>query len=146
MNSKYQTILHDLKEELLGQPLLKFQTNSDWMAEIPKKPGVYLFHLNEKIIYVGESGNLQGRMKDLRNTQNHNLRRLLGELKYSNDANYWKASSRRKFHPEIEVKLQNYMKENLYVQMMPTVIGRKEVEELLTSELEGLLNKRLKRK
>lgn len=84
-------------------------------------------------------------MEQLRNTKQHNLRRLLGEFLFSDDSNYWKASAQRRFHPDIEVKLEKYMNENLYVKLMPTVIGRIELEELLIVELKGLLNKRKKR-
>lgn len=84
-------------------------------------------------------------MKDLRDIQNHNLRRLLGEFLFSDDVNYWKASSRRKFHPDIKAKLEKYLEKHLSMQLMPTIIGQKELEDSLTSMLEGLLNKRKKR-
>jgi hypothetical protein len=146
MNENYSMILQNLKDELLNSSIQKFKLEKTWFEGIPNEPGVYIFHIQKKIIYVGESGNLRGRMKDLRNTQNHNLRRLLGEFLYSDDSNFWKASSRKKFHPEIEAKLEIFMIENLYVRFMPTIIGRKEIEDLLTLELDGILNKRRKRK
>jgi hypothetical protein len=50
-----------------------------WIGQFPKRAGVYAVFHGKRIIYVGESGSLKGRMQDLRRTENHTLRRQLGE-------------------------------------------------------------------
>ena len=37
----------------------------------PPNPGVYCIWEADKLVYVGETGKLSGRMRDLRDTRNH---------------------------------------------------------------------------
>jgi transposase-like protein len=53
----------------------KIRLTRGWASAFPSVPGVYVFKYKGKIIYVGETGNLRGRMKDMLNTKNHVLRR-----------------------------------------------------------------------
>ena len=57
--------------------------SSKWVKSFPNKPGVYVAFEGSKIVYVGETGNIRGRMKDLLDTRHHNLRRNIGRLKFS---------------------------------------------------------------
>jgi hypothetical protein len=143
--TNYLDVLIELKTELFGSPSIKFEFSNDCYNNFQTKPGVYAIYDENTIIYAGESGNLRQRMKDIRNTQNHNIRRLLGEHHFSNHKHYWKASSTKKFHPEVEALVISYIESNIYVRSIATVIGRKELEELITSENKQLLNKRKKR-
>lgn len=114
----------------------------------PSKPGVYCFFESGNLVYVGESGNLCERMKDMLNTKNHNLRRLIGESKFSKHKGYKKASSKQSYSEEIEVKLVEWIKNSLTVSSVPIHIGRKEFEDWVqaTNPEIKFLNKPKKRK
>ena len=60
----------------------------------PKEPGVYCIFRAGKPIYVGESGDLSARMKDLFRTVNHSFRRSLGTHLYAQRPIFVEASSR----------------------------------------------------
>ena len=79
--------------------------------------------------YFGETANIQKRMKDLRRTYNHTLRRKVGRENFKDDTAYYPASSSKKFHSTIEEKINVYAMENLKVSYIEFVIGRKEVEQ-----------------
>jgi hypothetical protein len=120
-----------------------------WAKQFEKySSGVYFIFENDDLKYVGETGSLYGRMLDLLNTKNHNLRRALGEKFFSSEEGYLKATSRSSFIPEIEKKLNDYIIENLSVSCITIEIGRKEFEEWVTGKNSELLlyNIRKKRK
>lgn len=102
--------------------------------------GVYLFFEDNKPCYVGETGNLKKRMNDLRNTKNHTLRRNFGHKYFFNHNEFFKATSKLSFNPEIEILLEKLMNEKLSVSLLPVEFGRKEFEEFICSKYE-LLNK-----
>ena len=50
------------------------------LERVPKFPGIYIFYSNEAILYVGESDNLQNRIrKHIDHSDNRNLARWLWE-------------------------------------------------------------------
>jgi hypothetical protein len=67
-----------------------------WASQFPTKAGVYAVFDGKRLIYVGETGSLRGRMKDLRDTRNHTLRRQIGAAKFSDRNGYQPATSKRK--------------------------------------------------
>ena len=101
----------------------------EWVTLFPSEPGVYCFFENNILKYVGETGNIRARMRDMLNTKNHNLRRLIGEYKFSNHIGYEKASSKKSFNQEIENKLCAWMRKHLEVSCLAINIGRKEFED-----------------
>lgn len=114
--------------------------------EFPNKAGVYSVFEQCELIYIGESGNLKKRLRDLRNTKNHSLRRKLGEKLYSQLKSYFPASSKESFPDTIEDKLTNYMEQNLFILALPTNACRKEIEEQAVKKYKKkLLNTRGKR-
>lgn len=119
-----------------------------WAKDFDNLPGVYFIFEKDDLKYVGETGSLYGRMLDLLNTKNHNLRRVLGEKFFSNEEGYLKATSSSSYIPEIEKKLNDYIINNLSVSCIPLNVGRKEFEEWVTGNNPGLLlyNIRKKRK
>ncbi|PJK16937.1 hypothetical protein CQS04_07220 [Chryseomicrobium excrementi] len=122
-NSLFMQIQNSLKERT-EYPLY----SDDWLQMAPSAPGIYfVFHLNE-IVYVGESANLKKRMKDLRNTYNHTLRRKLGKALFQNHEHYSISSSVKKYHPSIEEAITKYALDNLKVTYFELKIGRKEME------------------
>ncbi|MFK8007018.1 MAG: GIY-YIG nuclease family protein [Saprospiraceae bacterium] len=133
--------------ELLKNERISIDSKRSWLEQIENKPGVYIIEIKKKIAYVGETGNLKKRMKDLLRTNNHTFRRSLGKLIFNKDENYSKASSTKKFNEIIEKKLDVWMYENCKVSFLTTKIGRKELEELIQDEYGSqLLNVRRKRK
>jgi hypothetical protein len=46
-----------------------------------------------KLVYVGESGSLSGRVMDMLDSRNHTVRRALGELRFKDMPGYKKATS-----------------------------------------------------
>lgn len=143
---EYLTELHDkLTSEENWKPLLLTQ---DWIMAAPNAAGVYTIRNNEKIVYVGETGNLQSRMKDLTETRNHSVRRTLGKKLFASNDAFKEATTKKKFPYEIEKLLDDYMRENLEIATLNVELGRKELEELIVSEIpkDIMLNNRGKRK
>ncbi|TBX69623.1 hypothetical protein EZL74_07025 [Flavobacterium silvisoli] len=110
--------------------------------------GVYCFFVDNKLKYIGESGCLKKRINDLLNTKNHTFRRSLGELYFSSNELYTKASSTSSYHSDIEKLLEEKMKKHLSFSHMAMKIGRKEFEEWFQKHFKEIefLNKRTKRK
>jgi len=139
--------LNDLYQKLLNQKSIKIDENREWLNEIDKTAGVYIIRIGEEIRYVGETGNIHKRMKDLLQTYNHTFRGSLGKLLYSNEKDYFKASSRKKFSDRIEIELNKYMFERCKVSFLGIGLGRKELEEFIQDKYKDqLLNVRKKRK
>ncbi|RKY36743.1 MAG: hypothetical protein DRP78_02870 [Candidatus Omnitrophota bacterium] len=70
---------------------------TEWKNRFTAKPGIYTIFEKRKIIYIGESGHLCGRMNDLRKTVNHTFRRTVGSVRFSNIEGFQKATSKKKF-------------------------------------------------
>lgn len=119
-----------------------------WTSQIPSVAGVYVFKENENIVYVGETGNLKGRMNDFLDSRHHTLRRTIGQKLFSTHTNFIQATVKNKFPDRIEVLLNDYICTNLSLAYLTVSLGRKELEELIESEIlkEIRLNKRGKRK
>jgi len=145
-----QIIIHfrETKKTLLRpgnrQPLLGITRRMDPTVGA----GVYFLFDCDNLMYVGESGNLYGRMSDLNRTLNHTFRRSLGEAKFHQHKKYYKASSSKKFDAAIETLLDDYVRCNITISLVPLNIGRKEFEEWMqeTDTHIKWLNKRSKRK
>jgi hypothetical protein len=102
-----------------------------WTKTFPIDAGVYLLRENGIISYVGETGSIRGRMSDFLNTRNHVIRKNIGHANFSDHINFTKASSKVKFHDSIEVLVEEWMKSNLKVSVLPVEFGRKELEEYI---------------
>lgn len=111
-------------------------------SPFPGEPGVYLLFENGKVIYVGETGDLKERMKDITRTKNHSFRRTFGELLFSKREGFHKATSSRNFPEPFEDELDKEIEERIRVAVFPISIGRKEFEDWFTSNHPDLLNKR----
>ncbi len=116
-----------------------------WFSEFPTRPGVYVVFEHERLIYAGETGSLRARMKDLRDSRNHTLRRQLGASLFAGHPDYRPATSKQKFPPAIETLLSRHIEENLSVKALPVIIGRKEIEELLVERERPKYNLRSRR-
>ncbi|MBI4478632.1 MAG: hypothetical protein HY651_01280 [Acidobacteria bacterium] len=116
-----------------------------WANRFPTKAGVYAVFDAKKLIYVGETGSLRGRMKDLRDTRNHTLRRQIGAAKFNDRNGYQPATSKRKFPETIEKLLNEYIEKNLSVKLLPVLLGRKEIEERLIEDESPRFNVKTRR-
>lgn len=136
------TILARAETDLLSGNKSKFLTTKIWRdKEVPDFPGVYALFENDKLIYVGETGNLRERMSDICRTVNHTFRKQLGHKKFG------AIKTRKKFEPEIELLLDTFFQEKLYVNFIKVNFGRVEIEEyLVTKYQKNLLNSEKKRK
>lgn len=126
----------------------KISKLNQWLNNVPKDAGVYLLRNKRNIIYVGETGNLKKRIKDLSETRNHSFRRTIGKKLFAHLSCYKDASSSKKFPQEIEIKLNEYIQGNIEVSYLDVNLGRKELEEFIECRLDPdcKLNKRGKRK
>lgn len=137
--------LHFLHDRLQDQPLVQIQFTKDWARFAPITAGVYAIYEGENIIYVGESGSLRGRMRDLRRTMNHTFRRSLGRSLYTDHPEFAPATSKRKFSATIESSLSAYMESGIRIRVLTVLFGRAEFEEFLISKYNPKLNKKTKR-
>lgn len=152
-----ELITEELREQYFERILSHLKNGSNrktvdltrsWAKIFPSKPGVYCFYENGILRYVGETGNISERMADMLNTKNHNLRRLIGEVLFSNTDGYKKANSKVSFTPEIESNLNDWMRKHLTVSYLPIHIGRKEFEDWIQDKHPEVkfLNKKRNRK
>ena len=111
-----------------------FSRSPEWRMHIPADPGVYTLFEDGKLVYVGESGSLRNRMKDLTDTRNHTLRRKLGARLGSG------GSSKKKFSEAVERKLNSFMEQHLRVKFLVVHLGRKEIEEAVVRGRPHLYN------
>jgi len=141
---KYLQLLYD---KLLNDCIsYKIGLTRAWASDFPPAPGVYVFRDKKKLIYVGETGSLRGRMKDMIDTRNHVLRRNIGNKLYNEIEGFERATSSKKFIEIIEDMLNNHIRENLTVCYMTVELGRKELEEKIQKEFEPEYNQKGLRK
>jgi len=125
--------LNKLLNELLNSERHKLQLTRSWAAQFPNKPGVDVFRLGDRIVYVGETGSIRGRMRDLIDTRNHTIRRSIGMKLYSTRDDYTKPSSSKRFCDEIEAELNSFISSMLTLSFISVELGRKELEERIFS-------------
>lgn len=142
--------LEALREQLLDDNNWKqIVLTREWARSAPNDAGVYALKRGEQLIYVGETGNLRGRMLDLLDSRQHSVRRTLGARLYGDQEGFVKATASSKFPPQFEQLLNEYITSNLMVAYVVVPIGRKELEEFVDKSMgdsEHRLNKRSKRK
>jgi len=146
---KIQEYLEDLIAQLLEKDnWQQIIMTRAWAKNIPQEAGVYVIKENDKIVYVGETGNLQGRMCDLLDSRHHTVRRTIGERLFNQKDGFEKATTRKKFPEHIETLVNEHICTKLILSYLVVPLGRKELEELIESniEIETRLNKRGKRK
>lgn len=124
---------------------VRIDLTTAWANQFPTKAGVYAIFDGKTLIYVGETGSLRGRMKDLRDTRNHTFRRQIGAAMFSDRSGYRPATSKTKFPEAIEEALNTYIKKNLSVKLLPVLLGRKEIEEYLIHDATPRFNIKTRR-
>jgi len=111
-------------------------------TSFPDKPGVYCLFEHNTLVYVGETGSLSARMRDIFRTVNHSFRRSLGKRQFANVAGVQEANAKTRFPPDVEIRLTEYMEANIRVALTPVAIGRKEIEEKIVETHSPAFNSR----
>ncbi len=147
MNSEDVAIELERIEKYFFNPenWINIELTHSWVTAQPDDAGVYMIFDDAKPVYVGETGNLRGRMRDMLDSRHHTVRRSLGEGKFSNIESYEKASSKRKHPPHIE-ELINSTLTGYKLCRMEISFGRKEIEEHFQDKFQPSLNRKSKRK
>ncbi len=132
---------NDFEKLIFLAPKIRVGFDQKWAENFPNEPGIYAVFDKEKTIYFGETGNIRKRMRDLRRTVNHSLRRTLGFELFGE-----KATTKIKFSDRVEIKLNEYFEKNISVACVVQKFGRLEIEEFLVDKYkEQLYNKKSKR-
>jgi len=141
--------LTDLKSKLFAADNWnKITLTRQWTSTVPSKAGVYVLREGTEIVYVGETGNLKGRMNDLLDSRHHTIRRTIGKNLFSNLKGFIQATTKVKFPDEFEILVNEHICNNLNIAYLAVELGRKELEEFIEQDIkkEIKLNKRGKRK
>lgn len=126
--------------ELFSNPTNPIRMTKENLRKIDVQAGVYGIYDKRVLIYVGETRCLNRRMSDIFKTLKHTFRRSLGEFLFVACDDYTNASTRNKFCERIELELDTYFENNLFVFWLPVLVGRKEIEERIKATNNGLLN------
>jgi hypothetical protein len=106
-----------------------------------KSKGCYIAWEKGEIVYVGETADLNARMKDLGSTYNHIFRIHIGRKIIGRDVD-----SSGKYSPDEEKKIDQYFQRNITLACIPVNLGRKELEERMVQKYcKTLYNKPKKR-
>ena len=135
--------LHLAQEKLLRAERHKFIKSAEWRQNtIPDSPGIYaLFEKENKLLYIGESGNLRKRMSEINRTVNHSFRKQIGHQKFNG------IKTSKKFSDLVESKLDEFFNEELYVAFIEVYFGRLEIEAfLIYNHQQFLINSMSERK
>lgn len=141
--------LTELKGQLLAEDNWKeIILTRQWASTVPSKAGVYILREGTEIVYVGETGNLKGRMNDLLDSRHHTIRRTIGKNLFSNHKGFIQATTKIKFPDEFEILIDKHICGNLKIAYLAVELGRKELEEFIEQDIkiEIKLNQRGKRK
>jgi excinuclease UvrABC nuclease subunit len=122
----------------------EMKLSRQWAKSFPEDSGVYMLFEVGRLVYVGESGSLSGRVMDMLNSQHHTVRRALGELRFKDVPGYMKATSSIKYPEHIEKMVEETMK-GFKISVLPIPFGRKEFEEHIESKYKPELNRKGKR-
>lgn len=118
--------LFDLRAKLLNDNNWKdIVLTRQWTSRIPQEAGVYILIGSKQIVYVGETGNLRGRMNDLLDSRHHSIRRTIGKNLFANIAGFVQATTKIKFPDQIETLVNKYITENLKISYLIVPLGRK---------------------
>ncbi len=130
---------------LMGGPRAPLLLTRDWARRFPKESGVYAVFDKDQLIYLGETGCIAMRMADFLSSQNHVLRRSIGNTVFQDETGFQKATSNRRFSDHIEEKLVDYIETHLSVTAVVVHFGRSEIEEHLAAKYRPQYNSKGRR-
>ncbi|MBU4467308.1 MAG: hypothetical protein KKC39_00995 [Candidatus Omnitrophica bacterium] len=144
-DKKRNSYLAEWKNELLKEAKRKkMDLSKDLSEEVPCKPGVYAVFEKSKLVYVGETGNILKRIKDIRSTYNHQLRRNIG--KHYKMSGYRRVNSKTKFPAKTEKQINDFFENKFKFSYLVLKLGRKELEESIYDKHKPKYNKKGRRK
>jgi hypothetical protein len=147
LSEQLEIYLENMKNSLMKPENWKdVILSGDLSTEYPSEQGVIAAFESGNLVYIGETGNIRGWVKDLRSSFNNTLRRNLGDYNFQTVVGYKKASDREKFPSHIENKVDSWLTEKIKISILATDLGRKELKERLIEELNPKYNKKGKRK
>ena len=142
-DSEILSFLNTLEKLLLSEARRqKIVLSGDWTKQFPSAAGVYVVFSGDSVVYVGETGNLRGRMKDLLDSRHHVLRRTIGSSLFSGEMGYEEATSKKKFPSRFEKELDTWIEYRMRLSAIPVRLGRKELEERIVKEFDPIYNKK----
>jgi len=146
MDDKIEKFLAKKEKEIINGNWKLFEFSKDWLMTFDTEAGVYVIREEGKVCYVGETGSIRKRMKDMLDTRNHSLRRTIGNKRFSEKEGYAVGTASKKFPPKYEEELNRIFEDNFEVSAITVKIGRKELEERLVEKFKPIYNSRAKRK
>lgn len=146
MDDRIEKYVTKLEGEIIDGNWKLFEFSKDWLMTFDTEAGVYAIREEGQICYVGETGSLRKRMKDLLDTRNHSLRRTIGNKRFSDKEGFEIGTASKKFPLKFEEELNRIFEDNFEVSAIVVKIGRKELEERLVEKLKPIYNSREKRK
>ena len=130
---------------LMGGPRTPFLLTREWARRFPRDSGVYAVFDDDRLIYLGETGCIALRMADFLRSQNHVLRRSIGNTMFQDEPGFRKATSSRRFPEPIEERLVKYIETHLSVTAVIVYFGRTEIEEHLAAKYRPRYNSKGRR-
>ena len=70
-------IIEECDRHLKKQPKIKFSFDRKWSDNFSPKAGIYAIFYEDQLLYIGETANLKERMKEVKRTLNHTIRKKL---------------------------------------------------------------------
>ena len=142
-DKQIQSYLGDMENKAIkNEAKKKVELFGDWVKGFPTEPGIYVAFEDGNIVYFGETGNIRGRMRDLQDSRHHTLRRNIGRRNFSSEIGYEDANTKKKFPRHIEEKVDHWLRERIKISVLPTKLGRKELEEELIKKYDPKYNKK----
>lgn len=123
--------LYFLLDNLKNKEKINITLDRNWSKDFPDKPGVYVFFEKSKIVYTGETNSIKDRMRDILDSRHHTLKRKIGVLNFSHVNGFKKANSKTKFPLKIEGLVNDWIIRKMKFSFLPTILGRKELEDLI---------------
>ena len=138
----YELLIEAEKKLLEPARRIKLERTSEWRKKhLKNTSAIYVLFEKDKLVYVGETGNLLERMSDITRTYNHSFRKQVGAEKFGGK------KSSKKFSPEIEEKLDKYFDDEISLSFIEVNFGRLEIETYLVHTYqEQIFNTEKKRK
>ncbi|MFV0147084.1 GIY-YIG nuclease family protein [Empedobacter falsenii] len=135
-------VLINAEKKLFASTKIKLERTIVWRKKYLKHTSaVYAIYENDKLIYIGETGDLLKRMSDFTRTVNHSFRKQMGYRLFGG------IKSKKKFDHDIESQLDKYFDDTLYIQFIEVNFGRLEIETYLIDKYKDqLINGPKKRK
>jgi len=146
MEDKIEKYLAKLELDLIDGNWKLFEFSKDWLMSFDTEAGVYAIREEGKICYIGETGSIRKRMKDLLDTRNHSLRRTVGNKRFMDEEGYEAGTASKKFPSKFEEELNRIFEDNFEVSAIVVKVGRKELEERIVEKFKPIYNSREKRK